>query len=141
MNKKSCITIIFLCLICLGHIALASSKGIYISGKLGYSHLNKLSDSQKFNVNSSQIDEFVGYGYEFDPAFNFGIAIGKHFKQIRAELDLHHTRAQIKNVIYKESESNNPDPDDNYSEKITVKSKGDLHSTFVGGNIYYDFNG
>ena len=142
MSKHSCITIIFLYLISLGHVSLAHNHGIYISGKLGYSHLSKLSDSQGV---TSPIDNVTkvsyGYGYEFEPAFNFGIAIGKHFKQMRVELDLHHTRAQIENIIYKISISNNPNPDVNASETITTKSKGDFHGTFVGGNIYYDFNG
>ncbi|NQY44163.1 MAG: outer membrane beta-barrel protein [Legionellales bacterium] len=143
MINNRYIAIIFLCLINYGHSTLADNNSIYIGGKVGYRYLHKLSDSQNFTkTTDNSVKYSFGYGYEFDPAFSFGIAIGRHFKQInmRIEFDIHHTRAQIKNIIYKKSSSDPSAPDSNTSENITTKSTGDIRTTFVGGNIYYDFN-
>ena len=144
MINNRYIAIIFLCLINYGHSTLADNNSIYIGGKVGYRYLHKLSDSQNFTkTTDNSVKYSFGYGYEFDPAFSFGIAIGRHFKKIymRIEFDIHHTRAQIKNIIYKKSSSDPSAPDSNTSENITTKSTGDIRTTFVGGNIYYDFNG
>ena len=145
MEKKNYHLVIFLLISTCGIVNLANAavNNIYLAAKLGYSHLGDLNSASKnitLPASSGGGTRSVTYGYKFDPGFNGGIAIGKHFMSInmRLELDIHHTRGQAKDLIFRDvitGGSGSPS-----AINITTNaSQGDLYSTFFGGNIYYDF--
>ncbi|NQY42249.1 MAG: porin family protein [Legionellales bacterium] len=147
MEKKNCLLGIFLLIISsTGNLNAANAAGnnIYLAAKLGYSHLGDLSNNtqtRSLPASDGGGTQSVKYAYKFDPGFNGGLAIGKHFMSInmRLELDIHHTRGQAKDLIFNYSLKGNTRTQDIDLNTTTNKSQGDLCSTFFGGNVYYDF--
>ncbi len=137
MLKKNIYSKFLCCIALISATSFASAAGydIYVTGKGGYSHVGDLSKTQNLKDGNTKV--VVLSGYKFDPAFNFGIAIGKHCRSLnmRVELDIHHTRVQAKDM-----NSSLKEDGTEYFHKnaLTLKSKGELDVTFYGANVYYD---